>query len=69
MGGSAGGRFVHGLKDHKGLIIRETRETLDMIAFNELGDASAWRNIANLNRIANPLSLRRGRVLVVDPEE
>ena len=40
-----------------------------MIAFNELGDSAAWRNIADLNRIANPLSLRPGSILVVDPEE
>ena|SRR6476646_3616816 len=58
--GGASGRRTH---------VVEAGETLDMIAFNELGDSAAWRNIADLNRIANPLSLRPGSILVVDPEE
>jgi len=44
-------------------------ETLDLIAAQELGDAGQWRRIADLNRIDNPLKLRPGSLLVLEPEE
>jgi nucleoid-associated protein YgaU len=47
----------------------EAGETLDMIAFQELGDANRWRHIADANRLHDPLNLKPGSVLVVEPEE
>ena len=44
-------------------------ETLDLIAFQQLGDPSAWRRIAELNRVHDPLNLTPGRVLVVETED
>jgi hypothetical protein len=44
-------------------------ETLDLIAFQELGDAKAWRRLAELNGITDPLRLSPGRVLTVEPED
>jgi nucleoid-associated protein YgaU len=35
-------------------------ETIDGIAFRELGDASKWRLIADLNNLDNPMRLRPG---------
>ena len=58
--GGASGRRTH---------VVEAGETLDIIAFAELGDAAAWRSIADMNSIYDPLNLRPGSVLVVDPEE
>jgi len=58
--GGEGGRRTH---------LVAAGETLDLIAFEELGDASEWRRIADLNRIYDPLDLRPGRLLVVQPEE
>ena len=58
--GGASGRRTH---------VVEAGETLDTIAFHELGDSGAWRSIADLNHITDPLSLKPGRVLVVAPEE
>jgi nucleoid-associated protein YgaU len=40
-------------------------ETLDAIAFAELGDASKWRLLADYNRIDNPLRLRAGQRIVI----
>lgn len=42
-------------------------ETLDWIAYNEFGDASAWRHIAETNNLDDPLSLRPGQVLRLVP--
>src|SRR3954470_18745818 len=47
----------------------EAGETLDNIAFAELGLAAAWRRIADLNHIYDPLGLKPGTILIVDPEE
>jgi nucleoid-associated protein YgaU len=40
-------------------------ETIDAIAFAELGDASKWRLLASYNRIDNPLRLRPGQRIVI----
>jgi nucleoid-associated protein YgaU len=58
--GGLGGRRTH---------IVGAGETLDLIAYEELGDASEWRRIADLNGIHDPLYLRPGSLLVVQPEE
>ena len=42
-------------------------ETLDVIAYNELGDANHWRHIAQLNNINNPFDLRPGQHLAIAP--
>ena len=44
-------------------------ETLDWIAYQELGDPKAWRRLAEANQIADPLGLTPGTVLVIEPEE
>jgi hypothetical protein len=56
--GGASGRRTH---------VVEAGETLDMIAYAELGEAAAWRGIAETNRISDPLNLKPGSVLVLDP--
>jgi len=40
-------------------------ETLDIIAYNELGSASHWRYIAELNNLDNPFDLRPGQQLAI----
>jgi nucleoid-associated protein YgaU len=42
-------------------------ETLDVIAFHELGAATHWRYIAELNNIDDPLAIRPGQHLVIAP--
>jgi hypothetical protein len=42
-------------------------ETLDLIAYRELGAAHRWREIAELNSLDNPLDLRPGLNLVIAP--
>jgi hypothetical protein len=42
-------------------------ETLAWIAYEEFGDAGAWRHIAQLNNIADPLRLRPGQLLLIVP--
>ncbi|HLG11882.1 MAG TPA: LysM peptidoglycan-binding domain-containing protein [Dehalococcoidia bacterium] len=42
-------------------------ETLDMIAYNELGAASRWKYIAELNNLDNPLAIQPGQHLVIAP--
>jgi nucleoid-associated protein YgaU len=42
-------------------------ETLDWIAYQEYGDPSAWRHIAETNQLANPLKLRPGQILKLVP--
>ncbi len=42
-------------------------ETLDTIAYQELGAASRWRYLAELNDIDNPLAIEPGQYLVVAP--
>jgi len=40
-------------------------ETIDSIAFGELGDASMWRVIADYNRLTDPLRLQVGQRLAI----
>ena len=40
-------------------------ETMDTIAYQELGDATSWRYIAELNNIDNPFDLRPGQHLAI----
>jgi nucleoid-associated protein YgaU len=47
----------------------EAGETLDLIAHQELGDARQWRRLADMNRIWDPLALKPGSILVVEPAE
>jgi hypothetical protein len=42
-------------------------ETLDIIAYQELGDARHWRHIAEINGLDNPFAIRPGQSLVVTP--
>ena len=42
-------------------------QTLDWIAFQEYGDASAWRHIAEVNHLRNPRDLRPGMLLKLAP--
>jgi nucleoid-associated protein YgaU len=58
-GGSAG-RSTH---------VVAAGETLDLIAFQELGDAKEWRRLAEVNGITDPLRLVPGSVLTVEPED
>jgi hypothetical protein len=44
-------------------------ETLDLIAFLELGSASKWTHLAQINGIDNPFTLRPGELLVVTNPE
>jgi hypothetical protein len=41
----------------------EAGQTLDWIAYQEFGDSSYWRDIAELNNLSNPRKLRPGQVL------
>lgn len=42
-------------------------ETLDLIAYHELGDARHWRHLAEINDLTNPLAIRPGQRLIVTP--
>jgi len=42
-------------------------QTLDWIAYQEYGESSAWRHIAQANNLINPLKLRSGQVLRLPP--
>ena len=44
-------------------------ETLDLIAYRELGAAQHWKHIAETNGIDDPWALRPGQRLVVAPPE
>jgi nucleoid-associated protein YgaU len=52
-----------------GLRFREVlpRDTLAQIAYEEYGDATVWRRIADRNRLDDPLNLRPGQILVIPP--
>lgn len=43
----------------------QPQDTLAVIAFQEYGDASRWRDIADANRLDDPLALRPGDVLAI----
>lgn len=47
-------------------VVREG-ETIDWIAFDEYGDSSLWRYIADVNNLDNPMSLLPGQVLAIAP--
>jgi nucleoid-associated protein YgaU len=42
-------------------------ETLDFIAYKELGDASLWKHVAEVNHLDNPFDLRAGQELAIEP--
>jgi hypothetical protein len=42
-------------------------QTLDWIAYEEYGDPSAWRHIAQTNNLDNPMELRPGQILKLTP--
>lgn len=42
-------------------------DTLDLIAFQEYGDSSKWRQIADFNQIEDPVRLRPGQRLAIPP--
>jgi hypothetical protein len=58
--GGDGGRRIHQVLPG---------ETLDLIAFLELGSASRWPHLAEVNRLDNPFALRPGQQLVVTNPE
>lgn len=47
-------------------VVREG-ETLVNIAYEEYGDPTVWRHLANINQLSNPLRLRPGQSLIVTP--
>jgi hypothetical protein len=42
-------------------------DRLDWIAYDEYGDSTKWRRIAEANQINDPLRLRAGQVIIVPP--
>jgi len=42
-------------------------DRLDLIAYQEYGDAGEWRRLAEANHLHNPLGLRPGMILAVPP--
>ncbi|NLE44884.1 MAG: LysM peptidoglycan-binding domain-containing protein [Chloroflexi bacterium] len=42
-------------------------DRLDVIAYQEYGDAAYWRHLASANNLADPRDLRDGQILVVPP--
>lgn len=44
-------------------------QTLDWIAYQEYGDPAAWRHIASVNRLMNPMMLKPGQILKLTPLE
>lgn len=44
-------------------------ETLDWIAYQEYGDANAWRHIAEVNNLNDPMNLHPGQLLKLTPLE
>ncbi len=44
-------------------------DTLDRIAYQEYSDSSAWRFLADVNNLDNPMDLRPGQVLAIQPLE
>ncbi|MBC7316581.1 MAG: LysM peptidoglycan-binding domain-containing protein, partial [Chloroflexi bacterium] len=44
-------------------------DRLDLIAWEEYGDATRWRRIAEANGITDPLRLRPGQILMIPPLE
>lgn len=52
-----------GLRSHRVI----AGDTLDNIAYDELGAASRWKYIAELNNLDDPLSIQPGQHLVIAP--
>ena len=52
---------------YKTRVVREA-ENLDWIAFEEYGDASLWRYIADFNNLENPKKLAPGLILSILPK-
>jgi hypothetical protein len=52
-----------------GYRVRSVKEgdTLDQIAFEEYGDSTMWRYIADTNSLSNPLKLKLGQTLTIAP--
>ena len=52
-----------------GYKMRRVREgdTLDLIAYQEYGDAAQWRQIADVNHLDSPMKLRAGQMLAIAP--
>ncbi len=44
-------------------------DRLDLIAWEEYGDATRWRRIAEANGITDPLRLRPGQIIMIPPLE
>ena len=44
-------------------------DRLDLIAWEEYGDSTRWRLIADANGLLDPLRLQPGRVIVIPPLE
>jgi nucleoid-associated protein YgaU len=42
-------------------------QTIDWIAYQEYGDAAAWRHIAKVNNLMNPMGLKPGQILKLTP--
>jgi hypothetical protein len=42
-------------------------ETIDWIAYDEYGDSSLWRFLADINRLEDPLRLDAGQLLTIPP--
>jgi len=57
--GGGAGRRTH---------VVEAGETLDWIAYEELGNSRHWRHLAETNRIMDPLRIGAGTVLAIDPQ-
>ena len=47
-------------------VVREG-ETIDWIAFDEYGDSTMWRHIADVNNLNDPMKLKPGQVLAIAP--
>ena len=56
----------HGLAGHKIRVVREG-DVIDWIAFEEYGDATLWRRVADANGLDNPLRLQPGQALLIPP--
>lgn len=57
-----------GTAGHRTRVVQQ-RDTLDLIAAEEYGEAKHWRAIAEANGIDDPLRLRAGMVLALPPIE
>jgi hypothetical protein len=55
-----------GVAGHRTRVVQQ-RETLDLIAAEEYGEARHWRHIAEANGIGNPMRLRPGMRLTLPP--